>query len=378
MQLVVGRDAREAGSLAGRFSRRSAARQDEAGPPRTCSRSSTRRCRRSTTRSRAAWGTSSPSLLYRPPYVKTSRITPTRDADAAVRQQLVDQLSAANPFDVPPELGLAAHRRLRAGLPGARRGSRQVPLRVPPGRRASGAARPDHRHDRRNGRAQGHARPTSTSAWPTSPPSAAPIPARCTRRCRRPAGCARSSRASPKTKCSPGSWNGEARVASVPDSHRHQTPPHDHHLSAVCDRALAARRAELRHLQPSADGPHHLPRHAGQRRRREHRHRPDVVSRGRQPGPRHLPLHQLAGRQRVGGARDLRHDAVHEVAGEHDLHGTRREHGRVPARRRPQGQAVDAPAFANHDSPTLTAGGRRIGVGHRDPGEGDPVPPRAR
>ena len=25
-----------------------------------------------------------------------------RDADAGVRQQLVDQLSAANPFDVPP------------------------------------------------------------------------------------------------------------------------------------------------------------------------------------------------------------------------------------------------------------------------------------
>ena len=46
------------------------------------------------------------------------------------------------------------------------------------------------------------------------------------------------------------------------------------------------------------------------------------------------------GRQRVGGARDLRHDAVHEVAGEHDLHGPRGQHGRVPPRGGARGQAA--------------------------------------
>ena len=47
-------------------------------------------------------------------------------------------------------------------------------------------------------------RRTSTIASRRSPSSAAPIRARCTRRCRRPAGCRRSSAASPKRRCSSG------------------------------------------------------------------------------------------------------------------------------------------------------------------------------
>ena len=112
----------------------------------------------------------------------------------------------------------------------------------------------------------------------------------------------------------------------------------------------------LRHLLPAAHGPHHLPRHADQRRRREHHHRAAAVPRGGQSGARHPPLHQLAGRQRLGRAGDLRHDAVPQVAGEHDLHGHGGEHGRVPARGRPNGQALGAAALAHHDPPAV---GRR-------------------
>ena len=105
------------------------------------------------------------------------------------------------------ELGLAADRRIRAGVSGPRGRARQVPRRVPADRRASGAARPDHRHDRRDARVSRRASRTSTNASPTSRPSAARTPGRCTRRCRRPAASARSSRVLRKTKCSPGSWN---------------------------------------------------------------------------------------------------------------------------------------------------------------------------
>ena len=62
------------------------------------------------------------------------------------------------------------------------------------------------------------------------------------------------------------------------------------------------------------------------------------------------------------GHRDLRHDAVHEVAGEHDLHGPRGEHGRVPARSRPHRQAVGASPLAHHDPPAV---GRRVRVRRR-------------
>ena len=41
-----------------------------------------------------------------------------------------------------------------------------------------------------------------------------------------------------------------------------------------------------------------------------------------------------------------------------------------------QGQALGAAAFAHHDPPAVAGGRRRDGVGHRDPGEGDPVPAR--
>ena len=60
------------------------------------------RCPRSTTRSRAKSATSSRSTRSTATVRKDLEEHATREADAGVRQQLVDQIAAANPFDVPP------------------------------------------------------------------------------------------------------------------------------------------------------------------------------------------------------------------------------------------------------------------------------------
>ena len=49
-----------------------------------------------------------------------------READAGVRQQLIDQIVAANPFDVPPSWVNQLDRRLHAGVSGSRGGARAV------------------------------------------------------------------------------------------------------------------------------------------------------------------------------------------------------------------------------------------------------------
>ncbi len=141
-----------------------------------------------------------------------------------------------------------------------------------------------------------------------------------------------------------------------PDEHR---STHVDDLPPVRHRAVEPRRAQLRHLLAAAHGPDHLPRHADQRRRGEHHHRPAAVPPGGQPGARHPPVHQLAGRQRVGGVGDLRHDAVPEGAGEDDLHGHGGQHGCLPPRGRPQGQAHRPAPLADHDPPAVASGGGR-------------------
>jgi ATP-dependent Clp protease protease subunit len=74
---------------------------------------------------------------------------------------------------------------------------------------------------------------------------------------------------------------------------------------------------------------------------------------------------------------DLRHDAVHQAPRcQHAVHGHRRQHGRVPAGGRGQGQAVlRCPTARIMIHQPL---GRRAGPGlrHRDPGPRDPEPAR--
>ena len=53
------------------------------------------------------------------------------EVEAGVRQQLIDQIIAANAFDVPQELGSAVRRELRRGLQGSEGAARAVRRRVP-------------------------------------------------------------------------------------------------------------------------------------------------------------------------------------------------------------------------------------------------------
>ena len=141
-------------------------------------------------------------------------------------------------------------------------------------------------------------------------------------------------------------------------------------------RTVGPRRARLRHLQPAAARAHRLPGRAGQRPDGQPGRRADAVPGEREPGQGHLPVHQLAGRQRQRRHVDLRHDAVRQARCLDDVHGHGREHGRVPADGRREGQAQRAAEFAHHDPPAF---GRRAGPGHRhrDPGARDPEDARA-
>ena len=131
------------------------------------------------------------------------------------------------------------------------------------------------------------------------------------------------------------------------------------------DRADLARRALVRHLLAPAQRAHHLPRHADRRPDREPHRRAAAPSRVRGPRQGHLDLRQLAGRRRVRGARDLRHDAVHQARRADDL----RRHGDVHGRRRPrrgnEGKAQRAAALEDPHPPGL---GRLLGPAdrHRD------------
>ena len=80
-------------------------------------------------------------------------------------------------------------------------------------------------------------------------------------------------------------------------------------------RELEPGRARLRHLQPAAEGPDHLPGRPDRRPHGQPDHRPAALPRGRGSRARHLALHQLAGRRGHGRPGHLRHDAVPARAG---------------------------------------------------------------
>ena len=71
-----------------------------------------------------------------------------------------------------------------------------------------------------------------------------------------------------------------------------------------------------------------------------------LVPRIGEPDKGHRLLHQLAGRGRHLGARDLRHDAVHPLAGLDRVHRPGGLDGLAAAVRRRQGQALLAAEFA--------------------------------
>jgi ATP-dependent Clp protease protease subunit len=94
--------------------------------------------------------------------------------------------------------------------------------------------------------------------------------------------------------------------------------------------------------------------------------------------PRQGHLRSTSTRPAAGQRRhvDLRHHELHQARCVHAVHGHGRQHGRLPAGGRRQGQALFAAQLQDHDPPAL---GRRAGPGHRhrDPGPRDPEDPRA-
>ena len=203
--------------------------------------------RRSTTRSRARSATSTSLDALRAAVRKDLEEHATRDADAAVRQQLLDQIVAANPFDVPPSWVSQLIDALHAGVPDPRRGARAV-------RAASSAAVAERqvrrdlvietiaeqREARRRARSDVDDRVAEGGRA-----SAAPIRARCTRRSRRRDACAEIERSITEEKVF--EWLlGHDEVEAAP-TRSHRAPSeqcrHGHDLPAVRHRALQPRRA---------------------------------------------------------------------------------------------------------------------------------------
>ena len=90
---------------------------------------------------------------------------------------------------------------------------------------------------------------------------------------------------------------------------------------------------------------------ADRRPRRQLRRGPAAAPRERRSRQGHRALHQLAGRQRVGGSGHLRHDAVREMRRVHHLPGHRRLHGArscSPAARRASASSCPTPMVLIH------------------------------
>ena len=148
----AGRDRRAAGAMAGRFPRRSAARQDEdrarhaAGREAQGAAGARRRVRARGRRLRVA------RRAARPRCARISRSTPSARPTRTCGSSSIDQIVGANPFDVPPSWVKQLIDALHAGVPDSGGAARAVRDGVPPDGRASGAARSGHRDDRRAAR----------------------------------------------------------------------------------------------------------------------------------------------------------------------------------------------------------------------------------
>ena len=141
--------------------------------------------------------------------------------------------------------------------------------------------------------------------------------------------------AQPTRRAAPAQRAQRIRPAARLTRGRVRPMPQCPHRSARPDghREHLAGRARIRHLLAPAERADHLPRHADRRPGGEPRGGPAAASRGRGPGQGRLDLHQLARRLRLLGARDLRHDAVHQAGRAHDVRGHRDVDRSAPARR---------------------------------------------
>ncbi len=99
---------------------------------------------------------------------------------------------------------------------------------------------------------------------------------------------------------------------------------------------------------------------AGSDRRLGQQHRrAAALSRFRRFQQADLSLHQLARWLSHGGDGDLRHDAIHQVAGDHHLLGFAASMGAFLLCAGNKGKRLALPPLADHDSPPLGGTGRR-------------------
>ena len=214
-------------------------------------------------------------------------------SDLALRAVIAQEAIEATDDEVDAEIDRLAERtgekpaKIRKDL--ERRGARSRRYaRISPEARRS----PSSSSTRRSSTRTATRRPLPTRSPPRPAEAAEPAePAKPVRR----AGSARSTRRGVRAVSEP------IRNAFYIPYVTEQTAPWPETRNDVFDRLL--------------QGPHHLPRHADRRRRRQHRDRAAAAPRERGPRQGHLDLHQLARRRDHRALRDLRHDAVHQVRG---------------------------------------------------------------
>ena len=216
MTLLPGRAGRRRGQVSRRPSRRVPAGPDPPGAGHPARREAPGAARRSTTPSPARSATSRASTRSGRRSGRTWSARPTREADAQVRQALIQQIVEANNVQAPESL---VHRLMHGYAEMYRVPQEQlraVRAAVPPGRRGAGPARPGARRGGRGQRAPGHrGRAGRADRRAGRGARRARRPA-LRQRCRRPTGCPSSSAPSPRRRRSPGS-------SSSPQSTRRQS-----------------------------------------------------------------------------------------------------------------------------------------------------------
>ena len=136
--------------------------------------------------------------------------------------------------------------------------------------------------------------------------------------------------------------------------------------------AHGVRLQEARPVHQAVRGADHLPRRADRRHLGQRRDGPAAHAGVHRPRPRHLHLHQLAGRLVHRADGDLRHHAVRQARHPDRVHRPGGLRGGRAARGRHPRQAA-RPAELPDPHPPALQRGRRPGERHRDPGQRDPA-----
>ena len=136
-------------------------------------------------------------------------------------------------------------------------------------------------------------------------------------------------------RCPPDLADPSHRARPTTSAPRGRPPMSSYTIPMVTESDVRGR-ANLGHLQPAAQRPHHLPGHADRRWRRQRGRRPTPASCGPGTSSRHPPVHELAGRSVHVDDGDLRHHAVRCPGHRHHL----RRPGDILGRNPPGGRCT--------------------------------------